>query len=352
MELIKRKIILNGLQVSGNTIFPLNFIQPDYKIGIHLTQTFENIGLYTDLIEKDSKEIFNKTEQLAIGGGTLVNGIGIYIVPNNIPFITINNINESDLVSQISIGTELKISFNNITDIVIVTNIIGPNNSIMRYRLNKLISGLSSFDQVNITVGNISSVFLSEYVGTDNSGSGEIITTNIPDNFQLSDFITNQNYIITGKTDSKLNEVKTFLLNDPFIINKPEQGNKWIRNISIEQDTNREFIEYTITPIDYKTYTDNGETIYKIPSNSLSQIGPEFYTGPILSGWNVNNSSLLPSVKEEMKMGLVQSPEIDSDIFINRREISVFENHLRLNEIIGVEHLVEYQRRFFNIDKQ
>jgi len=349
MELIKRKIILNGLTISGNTIFPPDFIQPDLEIGIFLTQTFENIGLYTDL--ENNLDIESKTNQLAIGGGTIVNGIGTYLVPNNIPFIVINNINEPSLVSQIQIGTELNISFNNIINTVIVTNIIGPNNNIMSYRLNNFIPGLNNFEQVNITVGQLNSVFLSEYVGTDNSGSGEIITTGTSQNFQLSDFLTNQSYIISGNTSSRLNEVKTFKLLDPFIVNKPELGNKWVRNIGTDSD-GRSFIEYTITPIDYKTYLDNEETTYLLPSNSLSQVGPEFYTGPILSGWNINNSSLLPLVKEEIKMGLVQPPEIDSDIFINRNELSVFENHLRLNEIISVQHLKEYQRKFYNIDEQ
>lgn len=349
MELVKRKIILSGLTISGNTIFPPNFIQPDLEIGIFLTQTFDDIGLYTDL--EENLDISSKSGQLAKGGGKTTSGIGMYVLPYGNPFITINNINEPLLVSQILAGTELNISFNNIINTVIVTNIFGPNNNIMSYRLNNLIPGLNNFDQVNITVGQLNSVFLSEYVGTDNSGSGQIITTGTSKNFQLSDFLTNQSYIISGNTSSRLNEIKTFKLIDPFVINKPELGNKWVRNIGIEQNTNRTFIEYTITPVDYKTYLDNNETTYLIPSKFLPQ-NSLFYTPPILSGWNISNTSFLSLIKEESKMGLVETPKIISELFVNRREISVFENHLRLNEINGVIHLVEYQRKFYIINNE
>ena len=116
----------------------------------------------------------------------------------------------------------------------------------------------------------------------------------------------------------------------------------------VERDY-REFIEYTIIPIDYKTYTDNGETSYMIPSLFLSQ-NSQFFTSPILSGWNENNTRLLPLIKEESRMGIVQQPKIDiGDLFVDRREISIFEKHYRLNEISGVNHLKSYQREFYNV---
>lgn len=352
MELIKRKIILNGLQISGNTVFPQNFVQPDYEIGIYLTQTFEDIGIYTDLLEKDSKEIFSNFGQSGKLSPLLSFGVGLYGGVFNVKFVSIND--TSSLISKIQIGTSLNISFNNISDIVIINDIVPvPQSNIVTYILNKSTPGLNSGDQINILVigGFSNNVFLSDYIGTDNSGSGEIITTGTSTNFQLSDFITNQNYIISGKTDNRLNEVKTFKLLTPFIINNPELGNKWIRNIGIEQNTNREFIEYTITPIDYKTYLDNNETIYIIPSKFLPQ-NSQFYTPPILSGHNISNTSLSPTIKEESKMGLVESPKINSDLFANRKETSVFENHLRLNEIIGVQYLIEYSRKFYLVFDQ
>ena len=264
MELIKRKIILSGLTTSGNTIFPEGFIQPDYFIGVHLTQKYEDIGLYTDL--EGNLDIDGRLGQLGITGLT-------------------------------------------------------------------------------------GEVILSEYEGTVGS-NGEIVTTGTSENIKLDDFVTKEQYIVTGETDSRLNEVKTFKLNNVFEVNKPQVNNKWIRNISVEQGTNREFIEYTITPIDYKTFTDNGETTYMIPSLFLPQ-NSQFFTPPILSGWNESNSTLLPSIKEEIKMGLVQEPTIESEeLFMDRKELSVFESHLRLNEIIGVTHLEGYSRKFFNIDKQ
>lgn len=347
MELIKRKIILNGLTISGNTIFPPNFIQPDLKIGIFLKQSYDNIGLYTDITEEINKEIFGNCNQLAKGDGQIFSDIGMYLGVFGNFFIRIED--NSVLFPEIQIGTELNISFGNIIDTVIVQMIMpkpNPNFDKTVYKINKSIPGLNFADIVNITTGQITDVILSEYSGTDNSGSGIIITTGISQNFQLSDFITNQNYVITGETDSKLNEVKRFQLLDPFIVNKPEPGNKWVRFSGTDINTNRGFIDYTLTPIDYKTFIDNNETNFKIPSDFL----PPNIT--VFSGWNIYNTTLLPAIKEEIKMGLVQLPKIDSDIFIDRNELSVFENHYRLAEIMGVGHLIKYQRKYFIISEQ
>lgn len=66
-------------------------------------------------------------------------------------------------------------------------------------------------------------------------------------------------------------------------------------------------------------------------------------------GWNVLNTSLSAITKEEKYYGLVFPPEVQSDIFIDRGNISVFEPYLRLAEIENVDQLMNYNVGYYNI---
>ena len=50
-------------------------------------------------------------------------------------------------------------------------------------------------------------------------------------------------------------------------------------------------------------------------------------------------------------MNLSEPPKVDEEIFIERQETSVFENHLRMGEIITLDQLVEYKNGYYNIFK-
>jgi len=50
-------------------------------------------------------------------------------------------------------------------------------------------------------------------------------------------------------------------------------------------------------------------------------------------GRTIHNTSLSPIVKREEYLGVVFTPEVDSDIFINRGIVDIFERHALLSEI-------------------
>lgn len=68
-------------------------------------------------------------------------------------------------------------------------------------------------------------------------------------------------------------------------------------------------------------------------------------------GFNQTNISLSALTKEEYLFGIVSKPEVQSDIFIDRGIVNVFENHLRLSEIESLSHLENYGNGFYNLSK-
>ena len=59
-----------------------------------------------------------------------------------------------------------------------------------------------------------------------------------------------------------------------------------------------------------------------------------------------------PITKEEVLFGVVSSPEIQSQIFIDRGKISAFEGIQRLGEVDNMGDLVSYGYGFFKIKEQ
>jgi hypothetical protein len=68
----------------------------------------------------------------------------------------------------------------------------------------------------------------------------------------------------------------------------------------------------------------------------------------VSEGWNDTNSTLSAYIRKDYMMGIVFPPEIQSDLFIDRDSISVYDNHLKLGEIRDLEGLVDYGNGFFN----
>lgn len=150
---------------------------------------------------------------------------------------------------------------------------------------------------------------------------------------------------ITGITDSRLFEVKTYDKNQPYQV-----GYKGVTNIIYDQNNEPEIIEYTINDINYTTSIygslypgrdlnlgDNiifkSDTTYSFESDGLDEL-------------EIN------VLKQEAEMGISEKPKIESDIFIERQETSVFEKHLRMGEIYSLDQLEEYKNGvYYNIFK-
>lgn len=68
-------------------------------------------------------------------------------------------------------------------------------------------------------------------------------------------------------------------------------------------------------------------------------------------GWNNTNVSLDAITKEEYLMGIINEPEVFSDVFIDRGATTVMEKHLKLSEVESLEHLQNFGNGFYNIVK-
>lgn len=69
-------------------------------------------------------------------------------------------------------------------------------------------------------------------------------------------------------------------------------------------------------------------------------------------GWNRTNISLSAITKEEIFLGVVFPPDVQSDVFIDRGKLNIYDLHLRLSEVESIEHLLRYGNGFYNIKKQ
>lgn len=92
---------------------------------------------------------------------------------------------------------------------------------------------------------------------------------------------------------------------------------------------------YTINGIDYYDYPEN-ITVYVTLSSGLTE----------------NDLVALPLVKEEVLLGMIDEPQVQSDIFIERGKNSAYERIQRLGEVDNVGDLEKYGYGFFNITTQ
>lgn len=173
---------------------------------------------------------------------------------------------------------------------------------------------------------------------------------------------------ITGLTDSKIEDVRSYDNNNPykvgFNINTENYLNFSGESISgvsrITQvgsattytfDAKDNIYLGTTAQTTGLLYTDysgvtrtinNGDTSNDIPLTTFQFVG---------EGLNETNLSLSALTKEEYLFGIVNKQETQSDIFIDRSQNSVFDVHLRLSEINNIDDLEKYGNGFYNIKK-
>jgi hypothetical protein len=136
---------------------------------------------------------------------------------------------------------------------------------------------------------------------------------------------------ITGFTSSKLNELKRYgsvKFNFDPVLKKGE----FYGQINV---MNSEYTGYTINDIEYFDYP-NGQTIFLLESNGL----------------NEDNLVFSGTTKEEVLLGVVDSPEIQSEVFIDRGKLSGLENLQRLGEVDNVGDLQNYGYKYYKINNQ
>lgn len=166
--------------------------------------------------------------------------------------------------------------------------------------------------------------------------------------------------LIKGVTDSKIEEVRNYNASNPFIV-----------DFNVDNETYTNFNGDLVNGVNRVTRLENGEIDYVLNTNLDNLIGSENQNSGIFyseaypnnpysaptnmmfygEGWNQTNTSLSALYKEEYLMGIIFSPEVKNDIFIDRGNVNVMEKHLRMSEIENLNHLVNYNNGFFNIIK-
>ena len=150
-------------------------------------------------------------------------------------------------------------------------------------------------------------------------------------NGQISENFTTIPFLITGFTSSKINELKQY---GPNKFQESLIVKKYGEDYGVITEMNSLYTAYTVNNIDYYDYSD-GTTFFVIQSSGLTD----------------NMITELPITKEEVLMGVVSSPEIQSGIFIERGKNSAFESLQRLGEVDNIGDLTSYGYGYFKINK-
>lgn len=95
------------------------------------------------------------------------------------------------------------------------------------------------------------------------------------------------------------------------------------------------YTSYTINNITYYNYPD-GTTFYMVESSGITS----------------NEIIATGITKQEVLLDFVSSPEIQSEVFIERGKQSAFEGLQRLGEVDNLGDLVRYGYGFYKINNQ
>jgi hypothetical protein len=157
--------------------------------------------------------------------------------------------------------------------------------------------------------------------------SGDAVN-NVDD--QLSSNYVTVPFTISGNTKSRINELAQygtpkFRVGVPVIAN----GQIW----GVVTNINDSFTAYTVNQVNYFDF-NNGQTIFLESS----------------SGLTVYNLTAVPITKEEVLLKVIDQPQIQTNVFIERGKNSAYERIQRLGEVDNLGDLVNYGYGFFNLE--
>jgi hypothetical protein len=148
-------------------------------------------------------------------------------------------------------------------------------------------------------------------------------------NSQISSNYVSTPFVVSGFTQSRLNELETYgaspYIND-LIIQIEDGGTGYVMSQSPE------YTSYTINDLVYFDYS-GGTTAFICYSSGIT-------TDMIVSS---------AMTKFEYLMNIIDQPEIQTNVFIERGKNSGLENFRRIGEVRGMEQLVTYGYKFFNV---
>jgi len=171
-----------------------------------------------------------------------------------------------------------------------------------------------------------------EYIFTGDSN------TNIEDFYSYN--YTTVPFTITGYTQSSINDLEQYgpkymLAEGKFKPGIQVTGTSNTVGTYWGPDPSGTYVAYTIDGVDYYDYPD-GTTLYVIQS----------------SGFTQDDLVLSAITKNEALINVIDQPEIQSNIFIERGKMSALEYIERLGEVDNVGDLTKYGYGFFSVEKQ
>lgn len=195
--------------------------------------------------------------------------------------------------------------------------------------------------------------------------------TRFPGKSEAQYFINGE--LVTGFTEDRLDEVVSYDASlkfkplfdirkstvDDYQDNTYDSGTRVLENLNempitygLDIDTNESIDVNNPNPdlgIVFKTYSGLSRTIqgtifpdYEIP------ITEAYFNA---QGMNSSNSQLSAITKEEYLFGITTTPEVFSDVFIDRGRTTVRQSHMQLSEIRNMSDLINYGNGFYNIQK-
>ena len=177
---------------------------------------------------------------------------------------------------------------------------------------------------------------------------------------------------ITGHTNDKLNQVKSYDEDNPYIPNLVFEnvtydnylGNSVTSGVTTVT-TLSEPITYVMdgasvpafnasilgtpsqaTGLQYQSYSGSSYSIFEAGTLQIKPRTDFRYVG---EGWNETNVDLSANASMDYLLGIVSPPEVQSDLFIERGETTVMEEHLRLGEIKGLDALLDYGNGYYRV---
>jgi hypothetical protein len=184
-----------------------------------------------------------------------------------------------------------------------------------------------------------------------------------------SDYYSQIHLRITGMTDSKIEDVRTYAAGNPYRVNLPVEKGQYrnytntiyfgvskIKSMGEPKVYVFDTIENSdlgtvnqIYGLRYLDYTGKTRTITYNNRQFIDNVTEFSYIG---EGLNMTNMSLSALTKEEYLLGIIFPAEVKSDVFIDRGLNSVMDKHLKFSEISNLGRLANYGNGFYNLKKQ
>lgn len=147
---------------------------------------------------------------------------------------------------------------------------------------------------------------------------------------QISSNYTTVPFTVSGNTKSRINELAQYG-NPKFRVGVPVIANGQIWGVI--NNINDSFTAYTVNQVNYFDF-NNGTTIFLESSSGLTEY----------------NLTAVPITKEEVLLKVIDQPQIQTNVFIERGKNSAYERIQRLGEVDNLGDMVNYGYGFFNIE--